>query len=385
MGAFLRNKLVLSAVFMMVFYQVLMIGVFMSGYSAMPKNMTKLPIAVVNEDDRSGAEFVEQMKGELPFPMVTGLSLSEAQRQLDDREVHLIIHIPADFTKALSEQGTQAKMAFYVNDSTPASVSSSMRTVAGQISDQVAKQVQSQSFEGLLQGMNVPADQAAQTVEGIMSKISPEIVSTNTPPSGMHNQMAPMFLTMATYVGAMIYSMMSVSALNQNKASMGKRKAFLSLQGVNVVLSLFAPLVGVSVYFCVQGYGGEAFFKVWLVHALEMFTAIEFTSIFCMLFGQGGMLLNLPILLSQTIAGGAVLPREMMPGFFEAVSYVTPMFYTIQLDYNVLFGGGQSSRWVAGLALVGAGALLINAVIHALKPLKAKGPAKEAVPQPLTN
>ena len=118
----------------------------------------------------------------------------------------------------------------------------------------------------------------------------------------MHNQMAPMFLGMACYVGPIIYSMMSVGALNQLKGKLGKRKAFLSLQGINVLLALIVPLVGVSIYFAIQGYGAVAFVKTWLTQSLEMFIAIEFTIIYCLLAGQGGMLINMPLVLTQSIA-----------------------------------------------------------------------------------
>ncbi|RIX53928.1 DUF3533 domain-containing protein [Paenibacillus nanensis] len=381
MKLFLKNKLIMSGVFMMIFYQVMMITIFMSGYSAMPKNMPELTVAIVNEDAQSGEQFVTQLKEQLPFHIKTDLSLDEARSALDDRDVHLVMHIPGDFTQVLSEQGKQAKLDFYINQSGPTTVSSSMQSVANQIASQLTANIQSQSFAGMLQGMQVPEEQAQQMVDGVMTKVATNMVMTNEQPAGMHNQMAPMFLAMASYVGAMIYSMMSVSALNQVKGIMGKWKAFAALQGTNIVLSLIAPLTGIGIYFMFHGYGGEAFVTVWLTHALQMFVSILFTSMFCMLAGQAGMLLNMPILLSQTIANGAMMPQAMMPGYFKAISYISPMYYTIHLDYNTLFGGGQSGKYWIGLVLVGAGALLVNAVIYAFKRVKETS-AEEQAAQP---
>ncbi|MGP3785002.1 hypothetical protein [Paenibacillus sp. 1A_MP2] len=151
--------------------------------------------------------------------------------------------------------------------------------------------------------------------------------------------MAPMFITMALYVGAMIYSMQSVGGLRSLQQQMGKWKAFFSLRLVNLLISLIAPLIAIGIYFMVQGYGMETFMKLWLLHSVQLFVCIEFTSIFIMLLGQGGMLINLPILLSQTIANGTTMPPEMMPGYFKFMSHITPMFYSTHLDYNILFGG----------------------------------------------
>ncbi|MNC22507.1 hypothetical protein D3C75_705090 [compost metagenome] len=120
---------------------------------------------------------------------------------------------------------------------------------------------------------------------------------------------------------------------------------------------------------------------MWLLHSLELFGAIQFTSVFCLLLGQAGMLLNMPLLLIQTISSGAVLPRAMMPGFFQAISHISVMYYTVQLDYNTLFGGGQTPTLLLSLGAVAITALAVNTVIHSLK--SAKEISGSPVPQPL--
>ncbi|GGD89457.1 YhgE/Pip domain-containing protein [Paenibacillus nasutitermitis] len=377
MKSFLAHKGIISGIFMIVFYQVIMIGIFMSGYSAIPRNIPDISVAIVNDDQQQGMEIAKQIQKELPFHVITGQSLEDARQQLEDRSIHFIMHIPADFTQKLSSQGEQVKLDFYLNQSNPAATNSTVQSVADQITAKISAQVQSQSIQGILQTMQVPKDQSEQMAEGVMTKVAPDMIISNPQPDGMHNQMAPMFLTMATYVGAMIYSMMAVGALNQLKGKLGKWKAFFALQGVHVLLALIAPLVGLTIYFAIHGYGGEVFVKMWLVHALELFAAIQFTSVFCLLLGQGGMLLNLPLLLAQTISSGAVLPQVMMPGFFKGLSHISVMYYTVQLDYNLLFGGGRTAELLLGLGLVGAAALILNVVIHQFK-----GASKSA-PQPL--
>ena len=380
MKQFLKHKGVLSGIFMMVFYQIIMISVFMWGYSAVPKNMSELTVAIINEDQKAGAQLVSQLEKNLPFQLETGLSLAQAQEELNDRDIHLIIHIPQDFTEKMTAQGQQAKLDFFINQSNAQTITASMQSVVNQISDQFVTQTQTQSFTQVLQQFKMPEDQAKQLVNGVMNKVVPNVVTTNAMPLGMHNQMAPMFLAMASYVGAMIYSMMSVGALNQLKAKLGKRKAFLYLQGINLMLAVIVPLVGISIYFAIHGYGAEAYVKIWLVQALEMFAAIEFTSMFCLLAGQAGMLINMPMVLIQSIACGAAVPQEMMPGFFQAISHVSPMFYSVHLDYNVLFGGGRTSDYLIGLALVAGVTFVINCVVHGLKPAQSKNADQAAMP-----
>lgn len=383
MSSFFKQKGIWIGLFMMVFYQLLMIGLFMSGYSSVPKNLNELSVAVVNEDQQAGKALMKQMEEKLPFHLVTNLSLAQAKQELEERTTHLIVHIPKDFTEKLSKPGEQVKLDFLMNQSNPSLITSTMQNVANQIKDNFRTQLQNQSWNTVLQGMKVPEAQAEQMVSGVMNKLEANFIMSNPQPAGMHNQMAPMFLTMSAYVGAMIYSMMSIGALKQVQPSLGKWKAFWSLQGVNVMISLIAPLVGVSLYFAIHGYGAETYLKMWMVHSLEMLVSIEFTSVFCLLAGQAGMLLNLPILLTQTIANGSVIPQEMMAGWFKLISYISPMFYTVHLDYNLLFGGGKTSSYLLSLALVGLGALLINAVIHAFKASKQQQNVSDPAPQPL--
>jgi YhgE/Pip-like protein len=375
----LKNKGVIAGIFMIVLYQILMLTIFMSGYSAIPKNVPQLTVAIVNEDTQSGASFVENLEKQLPFNIITDDSLEEAKAGLEDRNIHMVIHIPADFTKNLSAQDAHAQLDYLINESNPTTVTSMMKTVSTEITAGLQAQVQSQSFEGVLNSMQVPEDQSKQIVEATMGKVSSNLVMTNPQPAGMQNQMAPMFITMALYVGAMIYSMQSVGGLRSLQQQMGKWKAFFSLRLVNLLISLIAPLIAIGIYYMVQGYGMETFMKLWLLHSVQLFVCIEFTSIFIMLLGQGGMLLNLPILLSQTIANGTTLPPEMMPGYFKFMSHITPMFYSTHLDYNILFGGGKTFDYGIGLALVGLAAFAINIVIHHFKSARQTDALKETV------
>ena len=361
---FLKNKVITGGIFMLVFYQIVMISIFMYGYSAVPKNVTELTVAIVNEDTVMGDTIVQQLEQGLPFNVKKNLTLNEAQTDLENRDIHLVVHIPADFSQNIKEDGKQGNLQFFINESNPTLVASSMQSIAAEVGAQITNQVQTQSFVGAFTAMNVPAEQATQMVTGIMEKISVDVEKTNKQPLGMHNQMAPMFLTMAMYVGAMIYSMMSVTALNEVRQSVGKWRAFFSLQLTNIVIALVAPLVGVSIYFIVQGYGIETFLSVWMVHALQIFASMQFTTVACLLLGPSGMLLNIPLLLTQTIANGATIPYEMMPGVFKFVSHISPMFYSVHLDYNLFFGGGNTGAYAVGLVLVALGALAINAVIH---------------------
>jgi hypothetical protein len=278
-----------------------------------------------------------------------------------------VVHIPADFTSNLSQQGEQVQLNFLINNATAQTVSGTMKSVADQITSQISQQLKVENMQGILQEMQVPEVEANQLAEGAVNKVKTNLILSNAPPAGMHNSMAPMFLTIVSYVGAMIFSMMAVGALNKLKGKHGKWKSFFTLQGIIIGLSLIGPLVGLGIYFAIQGYGIDVFISMWLSHALEMFVAIQVTSVITMLLGQAGMLINMPYLLIQVIGTGAIMPQEMMSGFFKFFSSFSVMHYSVETDYSLLFGGGNLTESIGMMGIIGAVAVLINMLIQKLK------------------
>lgn len=137
----LKHKGVKAGIFMIVFYQIVMLTVLMSGYSAIPKNVTNLTVAIVNEDQQSGTEFVQKLQEQLPFNIVTDESLEQAKMGLEDRHILMVIRIPGDFTEKLSEQRGEAQLEYLINESNPTTITSSMKSIAAEITAQISAQV----------------------------------------------------------------------------------------------------------------------------------------------------------------------------------------------------------------------------------------------------
>lgn len=370
---FLKNKGVTGAIFMAIFYQVIMIGLFIPGYSAVPKNIDKLHISIVNEDNQYGKTIAEQLKEQLPFKTIDlGQSLKDSKEELNNREVQLIIHIPNDFSSNLQSGKTPPTINYYLNESNPALITSTVKMVVSEIDSKLSEEFSFNKAKGILANLNVPEKQADQLAKSIGNSLNANLISINKMPNGMHNQMAPMFMTMVSYIGAMIASMMLVGAFKAESQTFGKWKTFGNLQLKSALMALIAPIIGIAILYLVHGYGGETFIQLWMHHSLEMFVALQFTMIFTFLFGQSGMLVNLPLLLTQTIAGGAVMNRDMMYGFFKVISYISPMYYSIQGDFTVLFGGGQLANYEVHLALIGLVAFAINMFVAVRSPKNKK-------------
>ncbi|THF84214.1 YhgE/Pip domain-containing protein [Cohnella fermenti] len=361
----LRNKAFITGFVMFLIFQLMMLLVMLPGYTAIPKNVPAMTVALINDDKgEAGAGIADGLSQQLPFKLDTESTLAQAQEELDNRSIHMIIRIPEDFSDRIADPSQQVNLGFYINQSNPATTAQTMQSVVTQVTSAMNQQFAVQTVQGTLQQLNVGEEEAAALAASVPSKISANMVLTNPIPAGMHNQMAPMFLAMSIYTGAMMYTMISLNGFHALKRKMGKWQSFFALQGANAIVSIVAPLAGLAVYFLLQEHTASAFFGAWLSHSLEAFASISFMSILYLVFGQAGSIVNIPIMLSMTIANGAAMAPEMMYPFFRFLSHWTVMYYPVHLDFNFLFGGGGTGDLLLKLALYAVVCLIVVLALH---------------------
>ena len=352
-----------ASVFMGVFYAVAMLLIFLIGYTALPGNMDELKIAIVNDDaGESGAQIASQLGESLPFEIQSNLSNEKAMDKLEDNKLALVIHIPESFTEN-AQKGESAQIDFTVNEASATMVSSSMNSIVTEINNQLSASFSTQTAQGILMSMNVPEEQAAQMAQQIDQAYVGNYVITNDVPDGMHNNMLPMFLTMACYVGAMIAAMQLVQAYKQSRGQASRFKLFGYVQISALIIAVVSSIFAVGIAFLIADLDSGILFKVFGQQVLLYMVAFNFCSIFTFLIGEAGMILNIPVLLTQTISNGATMPRDMMYGYFDVASYITPMYHSVQSYFAVMFGSTEQSPFLWGLVLVGLGAVLINFLI----------------------
>lgn len=362
---FLKSKGAKSSIFMGIFYAVCMLGIFLPGYTAIPGNMDQLPIAIVNEDTGEvGAQIAESLKGQLPFEEIkTNISNKAALEDLEDNELALVIHIPEAFSANLQNGDVSSSIDFTVNEASATVVASTMNQVVSQINTQLSTQFSQQTAEGILMNLNVPEEQAQEMAEQIENSYVGNIVTINDIPDGMHNNMLPMFLTMALYVGAMIAAMQLVGAFKANRGKATKTRLFVYVQVTAIIIGILAGLISAAIAFGINDVSGEMFIQIWGQQILNYWVSFNFTATVIFLFGEAGMLLNIPVLLFQTIANGATLSRDLMYAPYEWASYISPMYYSVQAYFANIFGSTSVSPYLIGLTLVGLVAMLINIAI----------------------
>ncbi|MGG4468677.1 ABC transporter permease [Paenibacillus alvei] len=375
---FLKTRGAIAAIFMGIFYAIAMLGIFLPGYSAIPGNVDKLPIAIVNEDaGEYGAQIASQLEENLPFKEIeTDLSNSQALEDLEKNDLALVVHIPEAFSADLQKGEVSSSIDFTINEAGATTVSSTMNSVVTQINNQLSTQFSQQTAQGVLMNFNVPEDQAAELANKIETAYTGNVVSINEIPDGMNNNMLPMFLTMAGYVGAMIGAMQLVAAFKASRGKASKTRLFAYVQSTALLIAVVSSLVAAGIAYLVNQPSGDLFFGLLGQQILNYMVCFNFTAILIFLVGEGGMILNLPILLVQTLANGATIPRDMMYLPYEWMSHISPMYYSVQAYFANMYGSISPSPYIWSMAVIGAAAMLINiaivAFVHKPVPLEAQ-------------
>jgi uncharacterized phage infection (PIP) family protein YhgE len=348
-------------------FQLVFTVVWMTGYDGMQDRTERLVIGIVNEDGQRGEAIVRQLKDGLPFRVRELDDPADAARQLEDRAIQMLVRIPPDFSaKALTADGTAA-LEFTINESNPMMIKNMMAQVAAQITASVNRQAIMTGAQQMLFQLQMPEEQTRTMAETLSERVTADITYTN-PVQGINNQMVPMMIVLASYVGVMIMGM-NLEQSNMAAAAMGigRWQRFGARMVINVAAAVIVSLTGVSLVLGLGGQSAGGFLALWGFEALFMLTFIFVSQLFLMLFGMAGMLFNILLLSMQLVSSGAMMPRELLPDFYRSVSEAFPATYAVEGAMNLLFGGPPADRAALGLLAILAAALLLGAAATAIR------------------
>ncbi|WP_163859605.1 YhgE/Pip domain-containing protein [Paenibacillus elgii] len=364
--AYLKKPATIIGIVTAMMFQIIFSLVWMSGYQGVNENVKQLKIAVVNEDQGVGKRVEEQLVSSLPFRMISEPSLSRAQEKLNNREVQMVLHLPADFSKQLQAQGQKGRIDYYINESNPALIKSIMQGVANGVTATVGKEAAAMGMQAVLVQANMPAAQAQSMAQGISDKVQSNIESIN-PVQGMHNQMVPMMMVLASYVGAMIMGMNIQQATAMLGPSFSRWSKFGARVIINVVSAVFIALIGSSLVVAMGGQTAAGFVSLWLFQTLFLMTFMFFSQMFLIVFGMAGMLFNIAMLSIQLVSSGAMVPRELLGGFYHTFSEYLPATYAVDGGMNVLFGGPSVSADAGALVAIMLSCLVVGLAATGLR------------------
>ncbi|MHA3067239.1 YhgE/Pip domain-containing protein [Lacticaseibacillus saniviri] len=371
------------------------VGAGLPGFGNMPKGTESMKIVIVDEDQSTGSQAMTKgMQDNMPFKVTRSVdSISDAKKQLENREIALAVRIPKNFIADVRNQKTP-KITYYQNDSNGMLQNSMSKNIATSMTQSIQTNLTSQKTIGMIASLIAPnvakaaqakAQQQAKNITNpqqaaamkaqvqkqtqaqvqkqataMVQKLSGGLKSSTVHLNKMHDnyqyQMAPMFLNLGTYLGIMtiILTMMFMSA----RFSMGKVKAYMAFQMTGLLAAVIQPFFTVGLLRALINFSGATFWTLVGSEMLFCIAVFEFCAMFTFLCASlPAMAVLLPLMAMQVVSGGGILPRVVLSDFYQWVSKVTPMYQGVTTSLNALFGGAsspyfQSMLWIAVVGLV---------------------------------
>lgn len=351
---FLKHPATKTGILTALMFQLIFSVIWMTGYDGVTDNIKQLKIVIVNEDTGLGKSVAEKLAQQLPFETQTAASRQAALDLLNERDVQMAIVLPADFTKRLQAPGQQAQIEYIVNESNPQMIKGVMQGVSAGITANANKEAVAAGIQAALGQMQVPAQQAQGISQGLSEKVTGSIQSVH-PVKGMNNQMIPMMMVLASFVGAMIMQMNLQQIHAQVSAAAGKWKAFAARGMINLVSAVGIAAIGSGLVFALGGQNDGGFLAIWFFQSLFLAAFMFFAQMFLILFGLPGMVFNIIGLSVQLVTSGVTVPRELLRPFYHSLGNVLPATYAAQGIMNLTLGGPgvtASAGWLSVILLV---------------------------------
>ncbi len=356
--AFMKMPTTRVGIITAVLFQLIFTVIWMTGYHGITDRLNNLHVAIVNEDTVLGEQIVNGLQGKLPVQLQTNLTMEQAQQQLQNRELQMIVEIPADFSDKVTS-ADPAQLHYLVNESNPVMIKNMMTGIADGITASVNQVAIQNGLETVLSGSGQISDTQVQNMAGSLSQRVVSQVESVNPVQGMNNQMVPMMMILASYVGAMIMGQNFEVSSRALASRFGRWPRMTARLLATTLAAIVVSFVGTSLVALLGGQLGHGFFALWGFQALFLLTFMFVSQMFLFVLGLPGMLFNILILSAQLVSSGAMMPRELLPAFYQGLGHIFPATYAVQGLMNILFGGNGTAMDCMALVLIAIAALLI--------------------------
>lgn len=380
---FLKKPTTKVGIITAIMFQIIFSLIWMTGYDGATNadRMKNLKVGIVSLDTQMGPENAKKLQESLPVQTLLITDEAAARNQLNERKLQMVITIPADFSQTVMKPDGKATIHYDINESNAASIKSMMGTIAANVTATFNKQAIELGAKSLLNQANLPVQQAASAAESLSERVTSNIAYSNQV-NGMNNQMVPMMMVLAGYIGAMLLSLNLQQSAMMTAAQLGRWQQFAARGIINIVSSVVVSLVGTSLLVALGGQTEQGFMAVWGFQALFVLTFMFVSQFFLILFGNAGMLFNIMTLSSQLVTSGATMPRELLSDFYHGLGTILPATYAVEGSMDLLFGGSGVGGPSLALLIIMVVAIAAGALAVGLRKAPALQPQVQAVSTP---
>lgn len=353
--AFFKKKETYLGIIAALAFQMIFFSVWLTAYDGVMDRTDQLKVAVINEDQAIGEQISDMIEKEAPFDITQVHDFKKVQKEMDQREWNMVIHIPDTFSRTIQNK-EQTTIHYYINQSNPTLSKQMMETAATTmtktINDEVFVQIQKEMADDLPKAVAAesPDAEVAEQMAGVIIKeiqdisnvniVHPSITKTNDV-EGFKTAMIPLMVVLASFIGAMILSQQLQFASASLKHTFNKWSLFLSRQIINLSVALSLSIITLIIMKLFNISIESSVGKAWLFQSILFFSFLTLSQIFVILFGNPGMVFNIALVAIQLASSGALVPRELLSSFYQKVGDVLPATYGVNGYFSLIYGGGD--------------------------------------------
>lgn len=345
--------------------------VWMTAYHGVTDRLDKLRIGFVNEDKQMGLMIEKEMIN-VPFEVKKYQSINAAKKDMNQRELDMIMQIPADFSNQLQEKD-QTEINYFINQANASLAKQIMDGAAKDITQSINKNVEGYKQQVILSELpkqleaNVESKEFAQNITKSISQVLQSFSNQSVKRSvektnnvdGFAVTMVPLMIVLASFVGSMIMSLNVNMVSSKLKSNYSKWPIFLARQIINLGASILLTFITLLFLVIFDIEINTSFFEIGLFQILVYFSFLSLTQMFVVLFGPAGMLFNIVCLSMQLVTSGVIVPKVLLSSFYQTVGSYLPATYVADGYYTVIFGGESLTTDMINFLFVSAVTIFI--------------------------
>lgn len=370
-------------------FQLIFFSVWMTAYDGVNDRTKNLKVGLISEDVSIDQKLTTKIQESLPFSLKTFSSIKEAENQLDQRNIHMLIHIPADFTTQL-QNGEETSIVYSINQANASLVKSAMESTAKQVTAEVNLNVyalqQSETVKAFSQQFTqLPLDQdlasiILETVTSTISNmeshlVSSTIIKTNNV-NGFAANFVPLMVIISSFVGAMVMIMQHQHAVEILQATISKWSLFFGRQLINMIVAFTLSFLTIALMYLFSITSDKNFLTIYLFQSFMFWAFLSLAQVFVIVFGNLGMVFNICALSLQLVTSGVLVPKEMLSVFYSKLANLLPATYGADGYFTIVFGGSTKGihENIGSLGIIIAVTMAISFIVVALKRTKIPTP-----------
>lgn len=373
-----NNKELLLGTLIPIVFSLILLYLYLPAFNGIDENIDEISVVMVNEDTDMGEEVTKQMKENAPFTLVKEISSHKAMQQLEDKDAHMVIEIPKDFTSNI--QKGNAEITFTIDEARQTSIKSNMENAAKEMTQLLNENVYEMTKEKTVSGIeefylnlestdpnNQSLQQSKEVVTEALDGLSYKSISANTIKINENkhslNTVLPLLIFLTIFVSALIRSFLYKKEIIPMQPHVSAWQIFFHKQLLNLVAAMLYPFAIILVLITFDVKITTSYITLWLFLTLAFYMFSLFIQAFLDLFSFIGIGILMLLLLFQILTSGIILPIELVTKYYTWASPFLPATYFTDGIFGIFYTG--TSIWDTLLSLMVFGMLaIVISLIH---------------------